>query len=158
MKFLKNFLFFGSFFALLDPDPDSESDPDKDPLTWMNPDPVRIRKTLHVSLVFLPTQSSTKSYVLLRFSMDKYIIYNEAIMSFSTVCLVKKLSKRLLWWLFDDSFQIDRSQNHLWNPKASNHVKRAFKLLDQKMPNFTQDKCHVKRVIRIQLYIWKDYE
>ncbi len=44
----KFFIFFGPFFALLDPDPDSESDPEKDPLTWMNPDSVRIRNIRNI--------------------------------------------------------------------------------------------------------------
>ncbi len=35
MKFFNFFYFCGSFFALLDPDPD--------PLTWLNPDPIRVR-------------------------------------------------------------------------------------------------------------------
>ncbi len=43
-KFLKNVLFLWVIFALLDPDPDT------DPLTWLNPDPIqlwiRVRKLL----------------------------------------------------------------------------------------------------------------
>ncbi len=39
MKFLNFFLFLWVTFALLDPDPDT------DPLTWLIPDPIRIRNT-----------------------------------------------------------------------------------------------------------------
>ncbi len=39
MKFLKFFLLLWVIFALLDPDPNT----DPDPLTRLNPDPVRIR-------------------------------------------------------------------------------------------------------------------